>query len=84
MLLTPIEMLFSVGMNMLSRKNEFEADRFAVNTSGLGQELISALKKLSVHNLSNLTPHPFYTFLHYSHPPLMLRMQAIRKLVHRK
>jgi len=83
MLLTPIEMVLSIGMNMLSRKNEFEADRFAVLTSGLGQELISALKKLSAHNLSNLTPHPFYTFLHYSHPPLLMRMQAIRRIEQR-
>lgn len=79
MLLTPIEMVLSISMNMLSRKNEFEADRFAVKTSGLGRDLISALKNLSVHNLSNLTPHPFYTFLHYSHPPLVLRIHEIQK-----
>nr|MBF0221064.1 M48 family metallopeptidase [Desulfobulbaceae bacterium] len=84
MLLTPIEMVLSICMNMLSRKNEFEADRFAVNTSGLGPELISALKNLSVHNLSNLTPHPLYTFLHYSHPPLVLRIQEIQKTIDRQ
>jgi len=39
--------------------------------------MIDALKKLSVHNLSNLLPHPFYVFLNYSHPPVLKRIQAI-------
>jgi len=65
-------------MNKLSRHNEFEADRFARETVGGGDDLILALKKLSVHNLTNLTPHPFYVFLHYSHPPLLSRIAPIR------
>jgi len=39
-----------------------------------------ALRKLAVHNLSNLTPHPFYVFLHYSHPPILQRLQALQRL----
>jgi len=78
LLLTPLELVLSVLMNKLSRHNEFEADRFAVQTVGGREDLILALKKLSVHNLANLTPHPFYVFLHYSHPPLLTRIAAIR------
>lgn len=78
LLLTPVEMVLSTLMNKLSRHNEFEADRFAVETLGGGDDLILALQKLSIHNLANLTPHPFYVVLHYSHPPLLARMAAIR------
>lgn len=78
LLLTPLELVLSVLMNKLSRHNEFEADRFAVETTGGAEDLILALKKLSVHNLANLTPHPFYVFLHYSHPPLVSRITAMR------
>lgn len=80
MLFTPIEFFLSLFLQILSRKNEYEADRFAVETYGHPQEMINALKKLSAHNLSNLTPHPFYTFLNYSHPPLLERIRAIRAL----
>ncbi len=78
LLLTPLELVLSMLMNRLSRHNEFEADRFAVETLGGGEDLISALKMLSLNNLANLTPHPFYVFLHYSHPPLLERISAIR------
>ena len=62
----------------LSRKNEFEADNYAKTTySGAALEL--ALKKLSADSLSNLYPHPFYTFIHYSHPPLLKRLSALNK-----
>lgn len=81
LLFTPIEMLLSPLMNMLSRHNEFEADRFAGEKIGEPESLISALKKLSVHNLANLTPHPFYVFLHYSHPPLLQRIAVLRTVV---
>lgn len=77
-LFTPINMLLSIAMNMLSRKNEYEADAFARdNYSGL--HLAEALKKLSVKNLSNLTPHPLYVFFHYSHPPVLQRLEALEK-----
>ena len=70
-------MIMGIGMNMLSRKNEYEADAFARDTYN-GEALASALKKLSVDNLSNLTPHPFYVFLNYSHPTLLQRLNALK------
>jgi STE24 endopeptidase len=78
MLYTPIELILSMFLQIWSRRNEYEADRFAVNTFEAPGALADALKKLSRHNLSNLTPHPFYVFLHYSHPPLLQRLRAIR------
>ena len=77
LLYTPLEMVISVAMHLLSRKNEYEADRFAADTTQHPQELVEALKKLHTGNLSNLTPHPFYVFLNYSHPPLLQRVRAI-------
>jgi len=80
LLYTPIELVLSILMQMLSRKNEYEADRFTAETIDNPQNMIDALKKLSSTNLSNLTPHPFYVFLNYSHPPLLQRIQAITKI----
>jgi STE24 endopeptidase len=79
LLYTPIELALSIVMHLVSRKNEYEADRFATETIDEPGNLIDALKKLSSTNLSNLTPHPFFVFLNYSHPPLMQRIQAIQK-----
>lgn len=79
MLYTPIELLLSLGMNIMSRRHEYQADRFAAETTGEPHSLIEALKKLSSDNLSNLTPHPFYVFLNYSHPPLLQRLHAIEQ-----
>ena len=77
-LYSPIGTLLSILMNINSRKNEFEADHYAKTTySGVALEL--ALKKLSVDSLSNLYPHPFYTFIHYSHPPLLKRLSALNE-----
>jgi len=78
LLLTPVEMVLSVLLNLLSRKNEYEADCFAAETTGSPEVLIAALKRLSVRNLANLTPHPFAAFLRYSHPPLLERIGALR------
>ena len=77
LLYTPIEMLLSIAIQAVSRKNEYEADRFAAGTIQEPQRLVDALKKLSAVNLSNLTPHPYYVFLNYSHPPLLQRIRAI-------
>lgn len=77
-LYSPISMLTGIFMNVLSRKNEYQADLFA-NSFGLGDALIAALKKLSSNNLSNLTPHPAYVFFHYSHPTLLQRINALKQ-----
>jgi len=75
-LFSPISIVTGLMMNIFSRKNEFQADEFAVRF-GMGNALISALKKLSINNLSNLTPHPLYVFFHYSHPTLLQRIRHI-------
>lgn len=80
LLFTPVELVLSVLVNLSSRRNEFEADRFAAETTGGGEPLIAALKKLSADNLSNLTPHPLAVFLDYSHPPVLQRIAALRRL----
>lgn len=80
MLYSPIEMFSSIVMQYFSRKDEYEADQFAVDTTGEKQSMISALKKLSVQNLSNLHPHPFYVLLNYSHPPILERLKAINSI----
>lgn len=76
----PVSRILSVFMNILSRKHEFEADEYAALNQGTPAHLISALKKLSANNLSNLTPHPLEVFLDHSHPPVLLRIQALQKL----
>ncbi|MFO7923840.1 MAG: M48 family metallopeptidase [Bacteroidales bacterium] len=78
-LYSPISAIMGVGTNWISRKNEFEADRFAAEHHP-AEYLAGALKKLSVKNLSNLRPHPLYVFVHYSHPPLLKRLAALNKL----
>ncbi|MDY7001472.1 MAG: M48 family metallopeptidase [Thermodesulfobacteriota bacterium] len=80
-LYTPVSLVLSVAFNALSRKYEYQADGFAVAATGKKEPMISALKKLSADNLSNLTPHPAYVFLHYSHPPVLARIKAIREPV---
>ena len=79
LLLSPIEMALSIILHGLSRKNEYQADGFAVETVADPEQMVIALKNLSRDNLSNLTPHPFHVFLHYSHPPVLKRIQAIRR-----
>lgn len=75
---TPISMVTGIFSNYISRKHEFEADKFAANTYS-GIALQKALKKLSVDSLSNINPHKMYVFMHYSHPPLLQRLQAIER-----
>lgn len=76
-LYSPISMITGFAMNIFSRKNEYQADAFAAKYFD-ANELASALKKLSVKNLSNLRPHPAYVFFHYSHPTLLQRLKALK------
>lgn len=78
MLFSPLSMLLGIGMNMMSRKHEFEADEFA-KTTYAGEPLAEALKTLSVKTLSNIHPHPWYVFVHYSHPPLIERLERLEE-----
>lgn len=75
---TPINLFLSLGMSFLSRKHEYEADKYAVATYKRPEAFILALKKLSVDNLSNLTPHPLKVFISYSHPPVLERIKALK------
>lgn len=77
-LYSPISLLTGIFFNIFSRKNEYEADSFA-KTIHSGENLISALIKLTRKNSSNLTPHPFYVFINYSHPPLIKRIEELNK-----
>ncbi len=77
LLYRPLQMVISVVVRALSRRNEYQADRFAATTIEDPGHLVEALKKLNAGNLSNLTPHPFYVSLNYTHPPLLDRVRAI-------
>jgi STE24 endopeptidase len=79
LLYSPISMITGIFMNILSRKNEFEADNYAKENVGTGNYLITALRKLSANNLSNLNPNKWYVFFHYSHPPLLERVRNLMK-----
>jgi STE24 endopeptidase len=76
-LYSPISEITGLIMNYLSRKFEYQADDFAKDTYG-ALPLITSLKKLSKNSLSNLTPHPAYVFMHYSHPPLISRVKNLK------
>ena len=78
LLYAPISELTGLLMNYLSRKFEYQADDYAKNTYE-ASPLITALKKLSKNSLSNLTPHPAYAFVHYSHPTLLQRVKNLLK-----
>jgi STE24 endopeptidase len=72
-LYSPLSMAIGLLTNFISRKNEYEADKF-VKDNYIPSYLAEALKKLSVKNLSNMMPHPAYVFFHYSHPTLLQRL----------
>ncbi len=76
LLYSPISLLTGILSNRLSRLHEYEADAFAAREYGAAP-LADALKKLSVNHLSNLRPHPAYVFVHYSHPPLLKRLERL-------
>lgn len=75
-LYSPLSLIIGLLINYISRKNEFSADRF-VRDNFKPELLAGALKKLSVKNLSNMMPHPAYVFFHYSHPPLLSRLEKL-------
>ncbi|MDI6796502.1 MAG: M48 family metalloprotease, partial [Desulfatibacillaceae bacterium] len=77
LLYTPVEMALSVGINALSRFHEYQADAFAAQTTGRPKSMADALKRLSKDSLQNLTPHPFFVWLHHTHPPVLERIRAI-------
>ena len=76
LLYTPLGMLQGLLNNSISRRREFEADRFALRTHS-AEALAGALRKLAVDSLDNLNPHPWYVRFNYSHPPLKERLQAL-------
>jgi STE24 endopeptidase len=75
-LYSPVSLIIGMLSNYISRKNEFAADRF-VKENFKPERLAEALKKLSVKNLSNMMPHAAYVFFHYSHPPLLSRLEKL-------
>jgi len=78
LLYAPIELVLSLVLNLQLRRHEYQADRFAVETTGEPEAMASALRRIAADSLSNLTPHPFYVFLNASHPPVLQRLRAIR------
>ena len=75
---SPVSMILWVIWNILSRKNEYEADEFSAKTYN-SEALRNALIKLSKNNLANLTPHKAYEFFYYSHPGILKRLKALKK-----
>lgn len=80
LLYSPIELVTGIAMNVISRRNEYQADRYAA-MFGLARPLIKALEKISVRSLSNLTPSPVYVFVFYSHPTLLQRITRLQEYV---
>ena len=64
-----------------SRRQERQADQFAINLVGSGRQLASGLVKLARENLSNLFPHPLFVKIYYSHPPLVERVLWLEEAV---
>lgn len=81
LLYTPIDFFSAIILNYFSRKKEFQADRFAYNSTGDARSLIKVFEKLAVLNMANLKPHRFYVILNGTHPPLLMRIAAMEKLV---
>lgn len=76
----PLDLVLSITGNWLSRRFEYQADRYAMETvPGGGPNLAEALKKMTTEALGNLTPHPLKVFMEYSHPPVVERIRAMRR-----
>ena len=78
LLYSPISEITGLFMNYVSRRFEYQADNYAKETYK-AEPLISGLKKLNKTSLSNLTPHPAYVFMHYSHPTLLERIRNLKQ-----
>jgi STE24 endopeptidase len=78
LLYSPVDLLLSIPLNAWSRRHEFQADRYATDTTRMDESLVNGLKRLAETNLSTLAPHPLTVALDYSHPPLLDRIDAIR------
>ncbi len=81
LIFTPLSVILDIWSAYFSRKHEYEADAYSAGTMGSGKPLISALKRLSSQNLSNLTPSPLRVFVSYSHPPVLQRIKALKKFL---
>lgn len=80
LLFTPLSTLLGLINNSFSRRNEYQADQFSLDTYPDAREhMYSALKKLSLESLSNLNPHPLYVAVHYSHPPILARLANLKR-----
>ena len=75
-LLSPVNTLLGLYTNYVSRVHEYKADAFAAKHTSK-EAMISALKLLVVENFANLTPHPLYVKLYYSHPPISSRIASV-------
>jgi STE24 endopeptidase len=81
MLFSPVSTVLGLINNSFSRRNEYQADQYSIDTyPGAREHMYSALKKLSVESLSNLNPHPVYVAVHYSHPPILDRLANLQKV----
>jgi len=76
LLYSPVSSVLGLGMTILSRRHEYQADAFAARHASPGA-LQTALKKISANALSNPTPHPWFVFFNYSHPPLLKRLEGL-------
>ncbi len=79
-LFEPAQTVLGILSGLWSRKHEYEADAYAAGATGGAADMIAALKRLARDTLSNPTPHPLTVFLHYSHPPMVQRLAALRKI----
>lgn len=79
-LFEPAQTVIGILSGLWSRKHEYEADAYAAQATGGPSDMMAALKRLARDSLSNLTPHPLTVFLHYSHPPMIERLEALRRL----
>jgi len=78
LIFSPINMILGIFSSVISRKYEYQADKFAAEKYN-AEELSKALLILSANNLSNLTPHPTYVYFYYSHPPVLDRIKAMKE-----